>query len=229
MGDQFVSRNEYRNDTGKIVAVAFGDVPERAKAPLGPYHQAPPEFGSEWWPVYPFSQSPWLRHYRAPDAPAFDPAQLPEGFVDCFPRPLRSDFYGLPNEQHQWQQARDQWQLDLLWWVRAGAPPTFSAEQIALADETFKAWRLGSPRYFETRDGWFGCFPGVRGIVPRFLMPAWILLTNTHGAISTFQMAALRRGIVPEPRHPYVPDWMWRLPETGEDELANMLAGEEAG
>ena len=35
----------------------YKEIPDHWKYPMGPYHQAPPEFGGEWWVVNPFTTS----------------------------------------------------------------------------------------------------------------------------------------------------------------------------
>ena len=61
------------------------EIPEAWKHPVGPYRQAPPEYGGEWWLVNPFSgDEPWLLLDRK--APV--PEVLPVGFENTFgPRP----------------------------------------------------------------------------------------------------------------------------------------------
>ena len=96
-------------------------IPENWKAPIGPYREAPPEFGGGWWVVNPFNSfgttgnhSPWERL-----APQAKPEALPAGFVDIFgPKPEFADF---PNSA-SWTTARNHWAQNLRQFKGAGRP-----------------------------------------------------------------------------------------------------------
>ena len=69
---------------------SFPDVPDSAKYPAGPYRQAPPEYGGEWWLVNPFTgDEPWGNPAEAA-APAASPTSkyatenLPADFLQAF-------------------------------------------------------------------------------------------------------------------------------------------------
>ena len=57
----------------------YPDVPEWAKHPLGPYHQAPLEYGGEWWSVNPFTgPEPWIPRASQNEQ------TLPDAFAEIF-------------------------------------------------------------------------------------------------------------------------------------------------
>ena len=70
----------------------YSEIPDHWKQPVGPYRQAPQEFGGDWWLVNPFTGSePWNNQPR-PKEP------LPEGFTSIFgPRPQLADYLNTPN------------------------------------------------------------------------------------------------------------------------------------
>lgn len=68
----------------------YKEVPEHWKAPLGPYVQAPTEYGGEWWFVNPFTgPAPWITEMPKKEWPA--------GFLDIFPEPRLEMFMNAPN------------------------------------------------------------------------------------------------------------------------------------
>ena len=78
----------------------YKEVPEHWRSPIGPYRQAPAEFGGEWWMVNPFTtEEPW-RNEAGPTE------QLPDGFLEIFgPRPKVSDYLDTPkpSDSFRWE------------------------------------------------------------------------------------------------------------------------------
>jgi hypothetical protein len=111
---------------------------------LGPYKQAPAEFGGEWWLVNPFSgPQPWVRATEI--AAGADPAEtvpLPDGFLKLFgPRPERSE-----------SASRGEHVLSTLLWDRelenfggVGIPDGYTEEQVHTAAHDMKLWGMGEP------------------------------------------------------------------------------------
>lgn len=184
----------------------FQDVPDSAKYPAGPYRQAPPEFGGEWWLVNPFTgDEPWLNQDLA-NSPATNPASkyaaenLPEDFLQAFGEmPVRragdsgADFVG--------RVAR--WKQDLEFFQRTGIPEGLDEDQIELASATYEHWGMGRPVFYEGRYGWFARFP--ESAIPEFEMDAASAVQASHLAIARFQVRMLREGVELPTPHPFVP------------------------
>jgi hypothetical protein len=181
----------------------FERVPEDWKHPLGPYRQAPAEYGGEWWLVNPFTtEEPWVTQSVVVDR------ELPSGFVEIFGvRPKISDFARAPNSAFAWRVAVDLWEQDLRYFKRAGVPEWATAQQVAAAEEVSRSWDLGPARYYEGRYGWMARFPESQ--IRSFESSAWGALNVTHHVVATFQWRLLERGIVPTKRHPFVPPQLW--------------------
>jgi hypothetical protein len=186
---------------------SFNEVPEHWKHPIGPYRQAPAEYGGAWWLVNPFTTAdPWVTQgNKGNEGP------LPEGFAEIFGgRPKASDYFNSSNPSLFHRIAKDRWDQDLRYFKRAGAPAWMEETQKANADETYRAWGLGLPKYYEGRYGWMGRF--VESAIRDFEAPAWTLIFGAHQLIAGYQMRLIERGIVPEKRHPFVPPHVWPDP-----------------
>jgi hypothetical protein len=181
----------------------FGEVPESWRYPLGPYRQAPSEYGGEWWLVNPFTgEEPWVTRGQAA------PRELPAGFVEIFgERPKIADYAQAPNPGLAWRVAVDLWEQDLRYFKRAGIPDWASLEQVVVAEQVTRAWGLGPPRFYEGRYGWMARFPESQ--IRSFESTAWGVLNVTHHVIAGYQWRLLEQGIVPEKRHPFVPPHVW--------------------
>jgi hypothetical protein len=81
----------------------FRQVPEDWKHPLGPYRQAPAEYGGEWWLVNPFTtDEPWVTQSVIVER------ELPPGLVEVFGlRPRISDYSQATNAAFLWRVAVD--------------------------------------------------------------------------------------------------------------------------
>ena len=171
------------------------EVPDRWKAPLGPYRQAPLEYGGEWWLVNPFNgPEPWLLMDRKPALAEV----LPEGFEAIFgPRPQKTGY-----------QTRRAWKHDVIVWERdkknfkqAGQPPWASKKELRLAAEVLDAWGMGAPSYYEHRNwGWMAMF--LDSQVEEFSMNAHTTVYYTHLVIANYQVRLLQEGIRPQVIHP---------------------------
>jgi hypothetical protein len=191
---------------------SFKEVPEHWKAPVGPYHQAPAEYGGEWWLVNPFTTAePWLF-----DEMRAQQKGLPPEFAEIFgPRPTMADYQHLPKGNWAYRAALTLWQQELKYFRRAGFPEWASEESRAAPDKVFEAWGMGAPRYYEGRYGWMARF--VDSQIPDYDITAWTALNWAHGAVAHYQIALVQRGIVPEKLHPLFPDF---VPTGREDEEA---------
>ena len=181
----------------------FKDVPDGWKHPLGPYRQAPAEYGGEWWLVNPFTtEEPWATQGGVVER------ELPAGFVEIFgPRPKIADFSHVANPGFAWRVAVDLWEQDLRNFKRAGVPEWTTPEQVTAAEKVARAWDLGAPRFYEGRYGWMGRFPESQ--LRAFESSAWGVLNVTHHVVATYQWRLLEQGIVPAKRHPFVPPHVW--------------------
>jgi hypothetical protein len=180
----------------------FREVPESWKYPLGPYRQAPPEHGGEWWLVNPFtSAEPW----RSQTAGT---AALPVGFAELFgPRPKPVDFKDAPNPSWSWRTAVDHWEQDLRNFKRAGLPEWVTLEELSVVEQATRAWGLGSPKFYEGKYGWMARF--TESLIPDFEASAWGVVNVTHHVIAAYQLRLLERDVVPNERHPFVPPQLW--------------------
>ena len=185
-------------------SLRFKQVPEPWKYPLGPYRQAPPEHGGEWWLVNPFTTAePWLTQGIAPS-----PEVLPPGFVEIFgPRPKISDFSKSATPSLLFRLATVQWEQDLRYFKQAGVPEWATAEQLASAAQVAQQWELGAPRFYEGRYGWMVRFPESQ--VKDFESSAWGILNAMHLQVAAYQLRLIDRGGIPRNRHPFVPPHVW--------------------
>ncbi len=177
----------------------FESVPDTAKFPSGPYHQAPAEFGGEWWLVNPFTGSePWLRVGLSQNPKT--PETLPDGFAEIFgPRPTRQQY----PDYFEFRLAKLEWEQDLKHFKRAGMPEGLDLARLGASEQAFREWGLGKPAFYEGGHGWRIAFP--EGEVPGFEMNPQTALQAPHIVIAKYQIRMLQQGIVPETVHPWVP------------------------
>jgi hypothetical protein len=183
--------------------VRFSHVPESAKYPAGPYKQAPPEAGGDWWFVNPFTgPEPWLQAEAFSQAEVVvEPEPLPAGFVEAFgARPEREDFTSFM----QFKTAVAQWEMDLSYYKGTGIPEGFNEEQVEAASSQFEAWGLGKPVFYEGRYGWQVTFPDSQ--LPSFETTASTALITPHMVIAQFQVRSIQEGITPGRFHPWLPE-----------------------
>ena len=191
----------------------FQEVPEHWKAPVGPYRQAPPEFGGEWWLVDPFTgETPWLTQAGGPPREI-----LPEGYEEIFgPRPQAADFRGERNPSLMYRTAVVKWEQDLRYFKQAGTPEWADPRLVATAANLFEQWGMGTPRFYEGRYGWMARFPESE--IRDYEASAWGALNASHLLVAQYQIRVVGRGAVPEKRHPFVPPHVW--PGGEEEEVA---------
>lgn len=178
-------------------------VPEAWKHPLGPYRQAPPEFGGEWWLVSPFlGETPWERF----QTPVTEP-DLPEGFLEIFgPRPEVRN--GLEDRA-----AAVRWEQELRWFKRAAEFPADEDGElldrglIGHANAAYEAWAMGRMYFYEGRYGWRAAFPESQ--IPDFDVDAKGAVESAHLVIARYQIKLASLGYEPERRHPFVPPHVW--------------------
>lgn len=166
----------------------------------GPYRQAPPEYGGEWWLVTPFGPpKPWLTVERAGH-------DLPEGFEKVFgPRPKWADYRGLgKGALLAFQAAVVQWEQELKFFKQVGQPAWAKPEQIAEAEGVLTAWLLGRPTFYEGQLGWMGRF--LKSEIKDYDSSAWQIINYPHHVVSQYQITLYRvHGIQPPKWHPFVP------------------------
>jgi hypothetical protein len=175
--------------------VRFAQVPESAQYPLGPYRQAPAEFGGEWWVVNPFTgPEPWraLEIASAAATAALETPPAAEDFVRIFgPRPeTRTD--------------AAQWDQDLSYFQGSGLPEGFNEAQLEAATAEFEAWGLGEPVFYQGRYGWQVRFPDSQ--LPMFETTASTALLVPHLVIAEHQVRAIQEGVTPARYHPWLPE-----------------------
>ena len=173
----------------------FKEVPESAQYPLGPYRQAPPEFGADWWLVNPFTGAePWraLEFVNGPAKAALETQPVSEDFVRVFgPRPKTGT-------------AAVQWEQDLSYFQGTGLPDGFNEAQSEAATAEFEAWGLGKPVFYEGRYGWQVRFPDSQ--LPMFETTASTALLVPHLVIAEHQVRSIQEGVTPSRYHPWLPE-----------------------
>ena len=178
----------------------YQDVPDAWKWPIGPYQQAPPEFGGEWWKVNPFTGSePWRPvEITNPTEP-----EIPEGFTEIFgTRPQASAFSGF----RAFKAADLRWQQDLKYFQRSGIPEGFDQAQVDLASGVFENWDMGQPVFYEGRYGWMARFPD--SAIPDFEANVTASLEVSHIIVAKYQTRQLLHGVTPAVVHPFVPPFL---------------------
>lgn len=166
---------------------AYGD---SWRAPLGPYHLAPPEYGAGWWYVSPFTgPTPWTN--VGPPAP---PRPVPVGFTAVFgPEPGVSTKF------------RGEWLTNLQYFKGIGTPPGFTDQEINLSISLFEGWGLGTPIFYEGRYGWNTRFPNQSELWD-FDTSVSTAIKYTHFVIANYQIRLVQEtGAIPSRRHPFVP------------------------
>jgi hypothetical protein len=187
------------------MAVKFKDVPASWRYPLGPYRQAPVEYGGEWWLVdFTTSEEPWLVERAV--------TQYPAGFLETFgQRPKLSDYRGLPNPRALWDADRMRWEQDLRFLKIAGWPTDWPEVTPALVEdvsELFRSWHMGTPRPYLGRYDWRVRFPESQ--LRNYEAGLFGVITAPHLDIARYQIRLLNDfGIVSEPRHSWVPPQVW--------------------
>lgn len=165
---------------------SFKDVPPEWKHPFGPYRQAPPEYGGNWYLVNPFvSSEPWLN--QAPQA-----EQTPPEFLETFgPLPhIRDPFY-------------QEWRDNLKYFKGVKLPEYISQAQLNAANEIFVAWQMGKAVIYEGRYGFSARFPETGEY--DFDIDARTAVTDSHFTVARFQIRLAQEGKTPARWHGYVP------------------------
>lgn len=201
----------------------FKDVPDSWKYPMGPYHQAPVEYGGEWWMITPFTgtSEPWKWFTGEPQEKKY-----PEGFIEIFPKPISEDYHDYPNPSAAFRGALAQWENDLGYFKQAGQPPEYSGAEIQAAQETFPFWKMGAAKFYEGRYGWMARWP--KSQKRNFETSAWHAILYANDAARAYQVALLTDGILPNSeRHPFVPADLWKAVEKAQGGiwLVNDVAG----
>jgi hypothetical protein len=165
-------------------------VPENWRWPLGPWKQAPPEYGGEWWQVWgPFGHPrPWeIEGQPLASAP-------PADFVAVLgPRPHRNDlFYG-------------EWNDNLKDWKGVGLPPWMTQADLDTANEVYGAYEMGKAVVYEGRYGWRLRWPETGHFEFEGDARSHIMTGAMHHKVAEFQDFLRNKGLpVPRP-HPFLP------------------------
>ena len=173
----------------------YQDIPDAWKWPIGPYQQAPEEFGGEWWKVNPFTGSePWK------PVAGSQRTQPSEEFLAVFgSRPEARAFDNVT----AYRAARGRWDQDLEFFRQSGIPDGYDESQLGLATSVFESWGMGQPAFYEGRYGWAVRFP--ESSLPTFEANATTALDYSHLIVAGFQIRQLLNGVDPGERHPFVP------------------------
>lgn len=181
----------------------FSSVPDAVKHPLGPYRQAPAEFGGDWWLVNPFSGAePWLQlemqaqRNSAPDTVAAE-------FIQIFGE--RPQPQGNATHSVEYKTELMRWEQDLQYFKQAGIPEGFSREQVEMATSAFEAWGLGEPMFYEGRYGWRARFSNGYEVNPH------TAIETPHLVIAGYQVKMAQEGVASAERHPFVPPGVWNV------------------
>ena len=180
----------------------WDSIPESHRAPLGPYRQAPPEYGGAGWFVsWTTGETPWINQGKLVEPPSY-----PEGFIDTFgPRPLGKDY---PKLGVSFQQALSRWQDDLKYFKEAGVPEWHNPVLWQDAAQLFSRWGMGHPRPHLGRYDYCVRWPDSQN--REFEGSYYEAQNSTHLVIARYQMSLLSVGVVPDgDRHPFVPPDMW--------------------
>ena len=182
----------------------YQDVPDVWKWPVGPYQQAPEEFGGEWWKVNPFTGSePWK------PLAGSERSGPTEEFLAVFgSRPEARDF----DNVSAYRAARGRWDQDLEFFKGSGIPEGYDQSQVDLATNVFESWGMGRPAFYEGRYGWAVRFP--ESGLPTFEANVSTALDYSHLIVAGFQVRQLLNGVDPAERHPFVPPML--AAKTGE-------------
>ena len=173
----------------------FKEVPGDVQWPVGPFVQAPEEYGGDWWKRSPFTgPEPWL----ALDRPFIKPVEvLPEGFVELFgPRPDYKDF----DNYFRFQVATVEWEDTLDRFRGLGMPEGIDLEALESATEVMLEWGLGEPQFYEDVNGWHAKFPDSAN--PDFEINPTTLLMAPHVTVARYQLGLIRLGTIPAELHP---------------------------
>lgn len=183
-------------------------MPQAAQWPLGPYRQAPADFGGEWWLVNPFSgPEPWLRAAEIAAGPRqTETVPPPAGFLKLFgPRPERSD----ASSRGEYIVRAVVWDRELADFEGVGIPDGFTEEQVRAAAADLKHWGMGEPVFYKSRDGWKARFPD--SLLPKFEISPETAIKAPQVTAAVYHVQAILRGIEIENRHPLVPSDVFPL------------------
>jgi hypothetical protein len=183
----------------------FESVAESMQFPLGPYRQAPEEYGGDWWLTNPFTgEEPWKTQGSLdPYAETVDESDAsgasPEFLAVFGPRPNRDTE---PNPILRSAAVAD-WERNLEYFQGVGVPEGFTQEQVDAASAVFEAWGMGRPLFYEGRYGWTAVFPSAEPA--GFEASPYAALEAPHLVVARYQIELAANGAEPSQRHPFVP------------------------
>jgi hypothetical protein len=177
----------------------FSQVPDTVKHPLGPYRQAPAEFGGDWWYVNPFTGTePWL-NIDPPAASLTEEGPVASAeFLSVFgERPTSATSNNPRIDVIEWDQ-------NLEHFKGVGIPEGFTQEQVDAANQLYESWGMGPATFYEGRYGWRAHFANGFEASPHTAIEV------PHLVVAQYQtQMALLEGLEPEVRHPFVPPGVW--------------------
>ena len=197
----------------------YKEVPDHWKAPVGPYYQAPPEYGGEWWLVNPFTVSePWLYQDWKPKQ-----EELPEGFVKLFGvRPKWTDYRKVKGGYRAFQVATVEWEQELRFFKGVGMPEWVSQSALSSALAVYEEWNMGRPTFYETNTGWMGRF--LESQIMDHDSSAYQVVKYPHHTVSQYQINLfLDHDIRPEKWHPFVPPSVFLTEGDAQKEIERRL------
>ncbi len=175
---------------------SFDDVPDSIKWPSGPYRQAPPEHGGQWWLVNPFTgPEPW--------GGASGSAALFVDETETTPPGFREVFGDKPSSSESGGAALSDWLRNLEHFKGVGVPDGFSEADVELAGAVYEAWGLSQLTFYNGRYGWRAAFVDNNG--ERFDASAFTSLAAPHLVIARRQINQIAEGLTPSTIHPFVP------------------------
>jgi hypothetical protein len=183
----------------------FASVAESMQYPLGPYRQAPAEYGGEWWLTNPFTgEEPWATQgFLDPYAATVDDSESfgasPEFLAVFGPRPNRDTE---PNPLLRSAAIAD-WERNLEYFQGVGVPDGFTQEQVDKAGDVFEGWGMGRPLFYEGRYGWTAIFPSAEA--GGFEASPYAAIEAPHLVVARYQIELAANGSEPAVKHPFVP------------------------
>lgn len=129
----------------------------------------------------------------------------PEGFESVFgPRPNPNDFHDADNPSLAYRVAITSWNdAKKNFKGTADLPPDRSESEVQLAIDTYKAWGMGTPKFYEGRYGWFARF--VESEIPDFEVRVEPTFFFVHNVIPSYQYRLIQMQKLDKGSHPWLP------------------------
>lgn len=135
-----------------------------------------------------------------------DTVQPPDEFVKLFgPRPERAESAGRGDHIVR----SFVWERELSNFEGVGIPDGFTEDQVRSAADDMKAWGMGEPVFYKSRDAWKARFPDSQ--LPTFEISPETAIKAPQVAAAVYHVQAILRGVEIENRHPLVPSDVFPL------------------